>query len=62
MVDPHEEQLKREFSGVDRTLVPMHAVVRIDEVKKAGVARIGDAGDTTSNVTPFPMPVPPRRE
>lgn len=40
VVDPHEERLKREFAGVTRTMVPMHAVVRIDEVEKRGPARI----------------------
>ncbi|MCG5536366.1 DUF1820 family protein [Ectothiorhodospira mobilis] len=51
VVDPTEEKLKSEFSGVKRSLIPMHAVVRIDEVEKEGVARIHDLG---SNVTTFP--------
>lgn len=34
VIDPGEEKLKNEFSGVTRTLVPMHAVIRVDEVQK----------------------------
>ncbi|MDR9433423.1 MAG: DUF1820 family protein [Spiribacter sp.] len=54
VVDPAEEKLKSEFAGVRRTYIPMHAVVRIDEVEKEGQAKISD---TDGNVTPFPMPV-----
>ena len=35
-----EEKLKAEFSGVKRTFVPLHAVVRIDEVEREGVNKI----------------------
>ena len=38
VVDPSDEKLKAEFSGVKRTYVPLHAVVRIDEVEKEGRA------------------------
>ena len=34
----------------------MHAVIRIDEVEKEGIAKVTET--TTGNVTPFPMPVP----
>ena len=34
VIDPSEEKLKNEFGGVRRTLVPVHAVIRIDEVEK----------------------------
>ncbi len=54
MVDPSEEKLKSEFEGVDRSYIPMHAVVRIDEVAKEGVGKITEAKD--SNIAPFPMP------
>src|SRR5215813_9635084 len=36
VVDPSEEKLKHEFAGVERTLVPLHAVIRIDSVDKTG--------------------------
>ncbi len=53
VIDPAEEKLKSEFSGVKRTLVPMHAVIRVDEVEKQGQAKILDL-DGSVNVTPFP--------
>lgn len=58
LVDPAEERLKTEFSGVARSYIPMHAIVRIDEVEKEGVARITD-GTSGSNVMPFPLPYGP---
>ena len=59
VVDPSEERLKGEFEGVERSYVPMHAIVRIDEVEKEGQARIKEIkGD---KVMPFPtMPAAPR--
>lgn len=54
VVDPSEEKLKTEFAGVVRTYLPMHAVIRIDEVEKQGTARIVGAGDS-SKVMPFPL-------
>lgn len=56
VLDPGEEKLKDEFAGVKRTYIPLHAVVRIDEVAREGTAKI-IALDGGSNVTPFPMPV-----
>ncbi len=53
VVDPSEERLKEEFSDTRRLLVPMHAVVRIEEVEKRGQNLIFDTADQ-SNVTPFP--------
>lgn len=40
VVDPSEEQLKTEFSGVNRTYIPFHAVIRIDEVDREGKGKI----------------------
>ncbi len=54
VVDPSEEKLKAEFSGVKRTYLPMHAVLRIDEVEKPGTAKISKA---EGNVAQFPMPM-----
>ena len=54
VVDPGEEKLKAQFGGVQRSFIPMHAIVRIDEVEKEGIGKISDAkGD---NITHFPMP------
>ena len=57
IVDPSEERLKSEFAGVKRTFVPIHAVVRIDEVDKEGANKIHAVGEEGSNVSSFPMPV-----
>ncbi len=40
VVDPSEEKLKAEFSGVKRSFVPMHEVIRIDQVERRGAAKI----------------------
>lgn len=53
VIDPAEEKLKTEFGGVSRTLVPMHAVIRVDEVEKRGQSKIMDL-DINTNITPFP--------
>lgn len=54
VVDPSEERLKAEFDGVNRSYIPMHAIVRIDEVAKEGVGKISEAKG--SNIANFPMP------
>ena len=55
VVDPSEERLKAEFEGVSRSYIPMHAIVRIDEVAKEGVGSITEA-TTGNNVSLFPAP------
>jgi hypothetical protein len=40
VVDPNEEALEREFEGVERTYIPLHAVIRIDQVQERGSAKI----------------------
>ncbi|EKF75718.1 hypothetical protein A11A3_02577 [Alcanivorax hongdengensis A-11-3] len=57
VVDPSEERLKNEFAGVQRSFIPLHAVIRIDEVEKEGISKISEAGG--SNVSAFPMPLGP---
>ena len=61
VVDPSDEKLKSEFSSVKRTFIPMHSIVRIDEVEKEGVNKITSISGEKSKVTPFPMPVPPSK-
>lgn len=53
VIDPSEEKLKAEFDGVKRSFIPLHSVVRIDEVKERGVSKITDYDDG-SNVAVFP--------
>jgi hypothetical protein len=56
VIDPSEERLKSEFDGVDTTHIPLHAVVRIDEVEKHGAAKILNLEVPDSNVIPYPFP------
>ena len=53
VVDPGEERIKSEFTGVKCTMLPMHSILRIDEVKKQGTAKISSFEG--SNVSAFPM-------
>ena len=57
LVDPSEERLQSEFEGVKRFHIPMHAVIRIDEVEKQGAAKISEVSGGSDKVTPFPMPM-----
>jgi len=52
VVDPSEERLKTEFEGVERSYIPLHNIIRIDEVEKRGVSKISKAD--SGNVTQFP--------
>ncbi len=54
VVDPSEEKLKLELQGVTRIYIPSHAIHRIDEVEKQGVAKIKD-GKLSSKVAVFPL-------
>jgi hypothetical protein len=56
VIDPGEDRLRTEFEGVQRSFIPMHAVIRIDEVEKEGVAKVMDSKG--ENVMAFPLPVP----
>ena len=58
VVDPSDERLKAEFSGVKRTYIPMHAVIRIDEVDKEAQNKI-IAGEGGGKVASFPIPMTP---
>ena len=53
VLDPGEERIKSEFTGVKCTMLPMHSILRIDEVKKQGVSKISALEG--SNVAQFPM-------
>ena len=54
VLDPGEEKLKTEFANVARTYIPVHAVLRIDEVSKAGPAKISALPEGSGKVMPFP--------
>jgi hypothetical protein len=53
VLDPGEERIKSEFTGVKCTMLPMHSILRIDEVKKQGVSKVSNFEG--SNVSPFPV-------
>jgi hypothetical protein len=57
VLDPSEERIKSEFEGVKRTFLPMHSVLRIDEVKKHGTSKITVLEGSGANVAQFPMPL-----
>lgn len=58
VVDPSEEKLKTEFQGVKRTYIPMHTVLRIDEMSKEGVSKLRDVtSKDKSSVTQFPTSI-----
>ena len=60
IVDPGEEKLKNEFSAIKRSFIPMHSVIRIDEVDKEGACKISDVREG-GNIAQFPYPpVAPR--
>lgn len=51
IVDPSEEKLKAEFLGVKRSYIPMHNIVRIDEVERLGQVKVSE---NKGNVSTFP--------
>ncbi len=55
VVDPTEEKIKAEFEHVTRTYLPMHSIIRIDEVDKHGTSKISKVEG--GNVAQFPMPI-----
>jgi len=59
LVDPGEEKLKNEFSGVARSYIPMHSIIRIDEVEKEGVGKVLDAEGGSGKIASFPVPPKP---
>jgi hypothetical protein len=54
IVDPGEEKLKSEFGAVKRSYIPMHAIIRIDEVERQGVPKVSE-NTSGGNVTAFPL-------
>jgi len=57
VIDPSEEKIKAEFGGVKTTYIPVHAIIRIDEVNKTGPNKIRPIGDKESmlnRIAPFP--------
>ncbi len=57
VVDPSEESLRTEFGAAKRLFVPLHAVVRIEEVEREGTPRMRAAATDSGVVRAFPVPV-----
>jgi hypothetical protein len=53
VVDPTEERMRDEFDGVEILHLPLHSVLRVEQVKKKGAAVIRDR-ESGEKVTPFP--------
>ena len=58
VVDPTEEKLREEFKNTKVLYLPMHCIVRIEEVEKRGPLSIRDAA-SGEKIMPFPL-APPR--
>ena len=57
VIAPSEEKIKAEFGDVKSTYIPVHAIIRIDEVEKTGPNKIrplGNIASTGDRITPFP--------
>jgi hypothetical protein len=57
VVDPSEEALQQEFSGVARIYIPMHSVLRIDQVEKRGASTIHSVTESSGKIMPLPAPI-----
>jgi hypothetical protein len=60
VIDPIEERLRDEFANTRVLHLPIHAIVRIEEVRQRGQLAIRDAA-SGEKVTPFPLPPPKAR-
>jgi len=59
VVDPSSEKLEKEFQNVERSYIPINAVIRVDEVIESGEAKIKQ---NKSQVSPFPMNIQPANQ
>lgn len=60
VIDPTEERMREEFADVEVLHVPMHSVIRVEQVKKRGTCVIRDSR-TGEKVTPLPVDGPRRK-
>ncbi len=58
IVEPAEEKLKNEFSNVKRSYIPLHSVIRIDEVDKEGACKVTEFSGSNVSTLSFPSTVP----
>ena len=64
LVDPTEERLRIEFEDVERTHIPVHSIVRVDQVTRQGKPKITALPGGADKVRPLPSPIqlPGKRE
>lgn len=56
LIDPSEERLRSEFEGVKLSYIPLHAIIRIDEVERQGAAKIVAMSGKLEDMVSFPAP------
>lgn len=56
VIDPSEDRLRAEFESVTSTFIPMHTILRIDQVERTGVNKISSLSDD-DKIAHFPAPV-----
>lgn len=56
VVDPGSEKLAAEFESVKRSYIPLHAVIRIDEVSREGQGKVMPARGERATVLPMYTP------
>ncbi len=54
VIDPTEEKMRDEFKEAKALHLPIHSVIRIEEVEKRGACLIRDR-ESGEKITPFPV-------
>lgn len=60
VIDPTEERMREEFADVEVLHLPMHSVIRVEQVKRRGACVIRDS-KSGEKVTPLPLDGPRRK-
>ncbi len=60
VIDPTEERMREEFADVEVLHIPMHSVIRVEQVRKRGTCVIRDS-ETGEKVTQLPVDGPRRK-
>lgn len=55
VIDPTEDRIREEFADSEVLHIPMHSVLRVEQVKTRGQNKIRDR-ETGEKVTQFPLP------
>jgi hypothetical protein len=59
VIDPVEEKMRDELGDVEVLHLPMHSVLRVEQVRRKGQSVIRDR-ETGEKITPFPLSPPGR--